>query len=60
MQEVEKVERKLEKLFQLKKELAVYFCEDESGFKLEDMLGVFRTFCGHLKKAIEVCTVIVQ
>jgi hypothetical protein len=52
--EVENVEQKLKQLGQLKQDLVEYFCEDESKFKLEDLLGIFMTFCNHLNKAKEV------
>ena len=54
MKEVEAVEQKLKRLSQLKQDLAEYFCEDESKFKLEDLLLIFKTFCNHLDKAKEV------
>jgi hypothetical protein len=54
LKEVENVEQKLKQLSQLKQDLADYFCEDESKFKLEDLLQIFKTFCNHLDKAKEV------
>ena len=54
LKEVENVEQKLKQLNQLKQDLVEYFCEDESKFKLEDLLGIFQTFCNHLDKAKEV------
>ncbi len=54
LKEVENVDQKLKQLSQLKQDLAEYFCEDESKFKLEDLLGIFKTFCNHLDKAKEV------
>ncbi|XP_028397616.1 inverted formin-2-like [Dendronephthya gigantea] len=53
MKEVEAVEQKLKRLSKLKQDLAEYFCEDESKFKLEDLLVIFKTFCDHLDKAKE-------
>ena len=55
LKEVENVEQKLKQLNQLRQDLAEYFCEDESKFKLEDLLEIFKTFCNHLHKAKEVC-----
>lgn len=54
LKEVENVEQKLKRLNQLRKDLAEYFCEDESKFKLEDLLQIFTIFCNHLDKAKEV------
>lgn len=53
--EIENVEQKLKQLSQLTQDLAEYFCEDESKFKLEELLVIFKTFCNHLDKAKEVC-----
>ena len=56
--EVTEVEGKFAKLTKLKEELAVYFCEDETKFKLEEILGIFKTFCGNMAKAREVCLIL--
>ena len=60
LKEVENVEQKLKQLSQLKQDLVEYFCEDENKFKLEDLLGIFKTFCNHLDKAKEVCYIAVN
>ncbi len=43
----------LEEMEELRQELADYFCEDVSTFKLEDAIKIFHTFCEKFKKALE-------
>jgi hypothetical protein len=38
----------------LRRELAVYFCEDEESFRLDECISIFNTFCQKFLKAIEV------
>ena len=38
---------------ELRLELATYFCEDSTSFKLEEAIKIFNTFCEKFKKAIE-------
>ena len=43
----------LDEMEELRKELAEYFCEDSSSFKLEDTIKIFHAFCEKFKKALE-------
>ena len=43
----------LKEMEELRKELADYFCEDTSTFKLEDTIKIFHTFCEKFKKALD-------
>ena len=47
------LEEDLQETEELKKELAEYFCEDVSTFRLEDTIKVFYSFCEKFKKALE-------
>lgn len=48
----------LEHVEKQKGELAEYFCEDVSTFKLEECLLTFKVFCEKFKKAITVSVII--
>ena len=52
--ELQEMEVDKTELEQVRKELANYFAEDESSFKLEECLKIFNTFCEKFTKAIEV------
>ena len=52
--EMEEIQKELEGLETLRLDLASYFCEDDSTFKLEDCLQIFSTFIEKFVKAIEV------
>lgn len=56
--EVSELEEDLKDLEALRLDLAVYFCEDETTFKLEESLRIFSTFVDKFVKAIEVSLVI--
>lgn len=38
----------------LRIELAIYLCEDESAFKLDECIKVFGTFCDKFNRAVKV------
>ncbi len=48
------LEMDLTELEELRVELASYFCEDDTAFKLEECIKIFQTFCDKFKKAIQV------
>jgi len=48
-------ERELE---DLRLDLAVYFCEDEKTFRLDECISIFNTFCQKFIKAIDVSLLI--
>ena len=50
--EVAELDKDLKEMEELRKELACYFCEDETTFKLEECIKNFNTFCEKFKKAI--------
>lgn len=52
--EIEELELDLQELEELRLDLACYFCEDDTQFKLEECLRIFFLFCEKFKKAIEV------
>ena len=52
--EVVDLEEDLKEIEIMRKELATFFCEDISTFKLEECFRVLQTFCDRMRKAIEV------
>ena len=48
------VDSMLEYVEKLRNDLAEYFCEDASTFKLEECITTFKVFCEKFKKAITV------
>ncbi len=52
-EEITELEQDLKELDALRIELAEYFCEDESSFKMEECIKVFSSFFDRFKKAIE-------
>ncbi|XP_070197577.1 uncharacterized protein [Littorina saxatilis] len=51
--EVLELEEDLKDIEQLRKDLAVFFCEDPGSFKMEDCLKTLHTFCDRFRKAID-------
>ena len=47
-------EEDMAELENLRKELADYFCEDKTTFKLEECIKIFSTFCEKFQKAKQV------
>lgn len=52
--ELSTLEMDLTELEELRVELAAYFCEDDTTFKLEESIKIFHIFCDKFKKAIQV------
>jgi len=52
--ELRELQRDMADLELLRRELGVYFCEDEATFKLDDCIKIFSVFFGSFLKAIEV------
>ena len=50
------LEQDLTELENLRVELANYFCEDKTTFKLEECIKIFSTFCEKFQKAKQVYT----
>ena len=48
----------LECVEELRGELAEYFCEDATTFKLEECILTFKIFCEKFKKAITVSVIL--
>ena len=53
-QDISELQEDLKDIDSLKLELADFFCEDASSFKLEECFNVLNTFCARFKKAISV------
>ena len=51
LDKVKELEAGVQEIHALTKDLALYFCEDESQIKLQDVLNLFKTFCEQLEKA---------
>nr|KAG5693718.1 hypothetical protein BaRGS_002101 [Batillaria attramentaria] len=51
--EVEELEEDLKDIEDLRQELATFFCEDQTSFKIEECFKILQTFCERFKKAIE-------
>lgn len=52
--EVSTIQNQMEKLEKVRLELADYFCEDRTKFKLETCLITFHRFCDSFVKAVKV------
>lgn len=52
--DLSELQEDLKDIESLKLELADFFCEDPSSFKLEECFSVLNTFCIRFKKAITV------
>ena len=52
--EVEVLEEGIKEINNLIHKMAVYFCEDEKKIKLQEVLGLFKTFCDQLTTAKKV------
>ncbi len=52
--EVEKLKEGLQEIDALSKKMAVHFCEEETKFKLEECLDVFKQFCDKVKQCQQV------
>ena len=52
--ELREVEADLDELEGLRLELAAYFCEDETKFRLDDCIKTFNTFCECFQRTIQV------
>ncbi|KAH9488450.1 hypothetical protein Btru_062772 [Bulinus truncatus] len=51
--EVAELQEDLKEIEEIRAEMATYFCEDISTFKLEEFFRILQTFCDKLKKAHE-------
>ncbi|KAJ7363371.1 hypothetical protein OS493_011659 [Desmophyllum pertusum] len=55
-----KLDEGIAEIYNLTKQLALYFCEDEGKLKLQELLALFKTFCDQLVKAKKVEKVFVM
>ncbi|ETN74981.1 hypothetical protein NECAME_03896 [Necator americanus] len=51
--ELEETQKSLEDFFEMQDDLAVFFCEDRSSFKIEECLKIFRNLVGRLRQAMQ-------
>jgi len=52
--ELRELQRDMSDVERLRSELALYFCDDEATFKLDDCIKTFSAFFASFAKAIEV------
>ena len=55
--DIAKLKESLDEIDTLSKKMADHFCEEESKFKLEECLDVFKQFCDKVKQCQQVSTV---
>jgi hypothetical protein len=53
-EEMEELTVDLKEMEELRLELAKFFCEDDTTFKLDECIKIFNAFCEKFKKAIQV------
>ncbi|KAK6742473.1 hypothetical protein RB195_010003 [Necator americanus] len=51
--ELEETQKSLEDFFEMQDDIAVFFCEDRSSFKIEECLKIFRNLVGRLRQAMQ-------
>jgi len=52
--ELRELQRDMDDVERLRRELSTYFCEDEATFKLDDCIKTFSSFFDSFRKAVEV------